>query len=1595
MLGLTVQFSFRHPVLRAIVFALAFTASSLAFAATYYVDATTGRDFAAGTSPATAWRSLNKVSSSDFLPGDTVLLKRGEMWRQDLFITDSGTATQPITIGAYDTGADPVIDGSDPVTTWTSAGGNIYTAAVATQPEIVMLNGIKGIRCDSEGAVDGPNEWFWASGTLRVYSSAAPVNAMVSRRAYVLETIGVSYVTIRDVTLRYGVDCLRLLNSNHVTLENLTLHDCAGYGAIIIATDTAGTGRNNTIRGCTIYGTIGSTESMAHQGFGHGIFLWGQNICADNVVENNTVHHNGGGGILVIDSSGNRVSGNTSYQHGSGGLVLSGLQSSSNVFERNHVYENCQRENDVFGINIYMPGDNNTVRYNICHDQHVFTDEEIGIPGFTERSGGIRFDGDTYIGVTNKTGNKIYGNVAYNEYEGIQVFNYSNVEVYSNTVYNTARSGLYVGSLGTAQCTALNNVFRNNIVVNGQGHRVWNNNAQNTTYDYNLYYPDGSAAFDWNGWHRNFSQWRTVSGQDAHSFVSDPGFINAAGLDFRLQSTSQAVDRGTPQNAPDMDISGTPRPQGSVIDIGAYEYAAAPSASFTASPIAGGIPLTVQFTDTSTSGTSPIIAWAWDFDGDAIIDSTDQHPEHVYEIWGQFSVSLTVTTAIGQSTHTEPDFVHVTAGPTAAFSAAPTAGVAPLTVSFTDDSVPAGAPIVAWAWDFDNDGTVDSTDQHPTYVYATAGTYDISLTVTDDNGEQDARTVLAAIIVDALPTAAFSADRTTGYTPLTVTFTDESLPGTRPITSWAWDFDNNGSTDSTEQSPMFTYATAGTYTVSLRVATAAGTDTSVRTDYIVATQGVPPTAAFRADRTTGIMPLTVQFTNESADGTAPITGWLWDFGDGSTSTERHPSHTYAVPGRYSVRLSATSGAGADTEYKAEYVQVSPSASPMADFTAAPTAGSRPLTVQFTDQSLPGTTPISQWQWHFGDGQTSTTPSPAHLYTQPGLYTVSLTVSNDNGSNTKTGTDLVHVFAAVYVDVANTSGVEDGTSWATAFTRIQDGINAAASLGGEDVWVADGTYAERRSHADGALVLAPGVSVYGGFAGSEISLAQRDWTRHVAVIDGRNARGGSAAYHVVLGSDGADLDGFTITGGNANNGNAWRDRGAGMLNSAVSPTVRHCTFRNNSATHGGAGMFNASGAAPLVDACRFEQNTATGGFLSQGYGGAVQNYNGAAPTFSNCVFFENTAQATLFNSGQGGAMFNAGASPTIVNSTFHANTAQGAFFGSGAGGALYNSNASPTVLNSILWGNHDNEISTQSGTPTLAYSIVEGGFAGVGNISQAPSFLNAGAGDLRLNPSSRGIDEATATNAPDHDFRGVPRPVGLGFDMGAFEYCEGPAADFSAANTEGTAPLTTVFTDLSTPGGLPIASWLWDFGDGRTSTAQHPAHTYIDGGVFTVTLTVKNAAGESIATKAGSVTVQPGEGPTALFTPQYTFGKPPLAVEFFDKSLPGTGEIVDWQWSFGDGKIGSTKRNPSYLFLEPGEYTVTLTVTTLMGSDTRVAERCVVIGVGLPAARSGGMALLVALCVGCGAAVIRRRCPRIRTCPVSTRVKNLLKRNGAQ
>jgi len=164
---------------------------------------------------------------------------------------------------------------------------------------------------------------------------------------------------------------------------------------------------------------------------------------------------------------------------------------------------------------------------------------------------------------------------------------------------------------------------------------------------------------------------------------------------------------------------------------------------------------------------------------------------------------------------------------------------------------------------------------------------------------------------------------------------------------------------------------------------------------------VAPTPEFVADQLTGYDPLTIQFTDLS---TGQPTEWFWDFGDGETSDEQNPTHTYDAAGSFTVSLTVSNGAGSNMMTKDDYIVVE--WLPMdASFTATPESGTAPVTVQFTDQSSGNPT---AWEWNFGDGGVSTLKNPEYTYFTPGTYTVALTVIGPGGEDTQEMVNLITV-----------------------------------------------------------------------------------------------------------------------------------------------------------------------------------------------------------------------------------------------------------------------------------------------------------------------------------------------------------------------------------------------------------------------------------------------------------------------------------------------------------------------------------------------------------------------------------------------------------
>ncbi|MCB9232406.1 MAG: PKD domain-containing protein [Bacteroidia bacterium] len=372
-------------------------------------------------------------------------------------------------------------------------------------------------------------------------------------------------------------------------------------------------------------------------------------------------------------------------------------------------------------------------------------------------------------------------------------------------------------------------------------------------------------------------------------------------------------------------------------------------ANFTVNPVN----YEATFTDQSTNNP---VSWSWNFgDGNT---STQANPVHLYAANGTYNACLTVTNACG-FVNTYCETVHIICvTPTAAFSKL----TVNLTGTFTDLS--SGTP-TGFSWTFGDGGT--STQQNATHTYPTQGTYTVCHVASNTCGTNTSCQQL--VLVCQPPVSGF----THSLSGATATFTDQSTGG---AASWTWNF-GDGNTSSL-QNPGHTYLNPGSYTVCQIAFNACGSDTTCSTVTVCA----PLTAQF----TSGGSGLTASFTDQSTGG---ANTWLWNFGDGNSSTQQNPGHTYAAPGSYTVCLTITDACTTSTSCMTVTVSC---AAPTAAFTSSANG----LAASFTDQSTGGAT---TWSWNFGDGNSSALQNPSHTYALPGSYTVCLVSGSICGTNT--------------------------------------------------------------------------------------------------------------------------------------------------------------------------------------------------------------------------------------------------------------------------------------------------------------------------------------------------------------------------------------------------------------------------------------------------------------------------------------------------------------------------------------------------------------------------------------------------------------------
>ncbi len=395
---------------------------------------------------------------------------------------------------------------------------------------------------------------------------------------------------------------------------------------------------------------------------------------------------------------------------------------------------------------------------------------------------------DIGINLDNARDSIIKSNIAVNNVVGINLFKSDN----NLLTYNLVRSNDYGIKLQTSNDNLIyNNSFNNTINADDNKANIWNTSVGNYWSDYN------ETEFDENG------------------IGVIPYEINPQkkSIDYRplMNFVFELPESPVPSEPPALVL---------------------PAANFESNVTLGEAPLPVEFTDLSVNSTGR----TWDFNNDGVVDSSEEIAVYVFANPGTYTVNLTAINENG--TASKLDTIEVLSPseppapilPTVNFEFNVTSGVAPLAVEFTDLSENADNR----AWDFNNDGLVDSSKEIAVYVFVNSGTYTVNLTVSNENGTVSKLATIEVLAPSepsdpVFPIANFSSNVTSGEAPFTVQFIDLS----ENADSCAWDFDGDGDVDDASENPVYTYESAGNYTVNLTVSNGNGSDSKEIADFII------------------------------------------------------------------------------------------------------------------------------------------------------------------------------------------------------------------------------------------------------------------------------------------------------------------------------------------------------------------------------------------------------------------------------------------------------------------------------------------------------------------------------------------------------------------------------------------------------------------------------------------------------------------------------------------------------------------------------------------------------------------------------------------
>jgi len=902
-----------------------------------------------------------------------------------------------------------------------------------------------------------------------------------------------------------------------------------------------------------------------------------------------------------------------------------------------------------------------------------------------------------------------------------------------------------------------------------------------------------------------------------------------------------------------------------------------PTADFMLDNNAACDSLTVTITDQSVSA----IQYAWDF-GDGTTSNSPNPPPHFYGAPGTYIIDLTVTNALG-CTHSFNRTVNVYAPPTVAIQVANLCfgEVAQFTPVIGTDP---GNPVTSWAWDF-GDGGTDSVE-FPTHQYSVAGPYTITLAVTTpycgSAGTQ-------AVNVQARPNASFTPVPVLGCSPMNVSFTNTSTGATQ----YLWLFGDGSTASTTDAAHTYTNfgSTDTVFAATLIASSPFGCADTATVDITVA-PGV--FAGFSHNAVPGCAPIDVTFVNSSTGATT----YLWDFGDGSTSTAVNPAHTYVnntfFLSIHTVSLTAFSPAGCQATVT-QQVMVYPT--PDFSFVAQPDSGCSPLTVTF-----PSVVGAVNYNWDFGDGTTGSGPSPTHVYSNGSannqVFPITLVGANAFGCvDTATASVLVFPNPTAQLTATPLIGCHPLTA---QLTNLSTGASIYAWNYGDGQQ--SDTSATVHGHTwynfPGPGTISYPVSLTAITDHGCTSTATAQVQVHPQVV---------AAF--VQPADGCAPHAVSFI--NTSSGASSYQWSFGDQQGSIATSPQH-TYLNQ-------GLIDATFTAELIATSSFGcSDTASAPILvhpqpvAQFIPGLL---NGCQPL--NVAFQDLTIGASAANWQFGdGAILD-----TVPGNVAHT--------------YVHGSSAPVTYLPQLIatngFGCTDTITAAIDVYPAITAAFTVTG-TGCSPLTVQPTNTSVGAsgylwdmGDgitlVGVSPTHTYVNATTADQVRTITLTATSPYGCISIAQQTVVVSPVPQAGFIATPfTQQFPDATVAINNTSAPGNWTHS---WDFGDGSTSGLQQPGtHTYATWGTFTITLVVSGTACSDTATQ--QVTITPPL-PTASFIGQGE-GCAPLTVNFTNTSLLAQS----YQWNFGDGGT-STADNPTYIYNVPGVYSVTLTAFGVGGA----------------------------------------------------------------